>query len=140
MYSKTIESITEMSEKLEKYEKLEKQGLLKIFPCKIGDYLYQPVIDLVSEFIITSILISNSNEILFLTQLIFGEVTTGYQFSEHDIGKSVFLTKNEASKKLKKSKIIDSDEEDSDEDIDSYNSDECKIYNKNLLKEKDRRE
>ena len=95
------ERIKEMIEKLTEYEDLEEQGLLLRLPCKVGDVLYQPTRDFVSEFEIKFIEVSVCNNLFFHTKLTKGINMTGEIFSEDKIDKTVFLTKEDAEAKLK---------------------------------------
>lgn len=91
------------SEKLAEYEDLEEQGLLVRLPCKVGDTVYVPTRTLVSEFKITAIfcdILGTYFYWLFCCGIC--ERTNG--FSERDIGKTVFLTREEAAKKLEEMK------------------------------------
>ena len=90
-------------EKLAAYEDLEEQGLLVRLPCKVGDTVYVPTRTLVSEFKITTIfcdILGTYFYWLFCCGIC--ERTNG--FSERDIGKTVFLTREEAEKKLEEMK------------------------------------
>lgn len=86
-------------EKLKEYEDLKEQGFLITLACRVGDKLYEPIEDLVSEFAIKSIEISVSGIVYFHTCLVKGVVATGFVFSEMEIGKSVFTTEQEAKEK-----------------------------------------
>lgn len=88
-------------QKLTEYEDLEEQGLLKIFPCKVGDKLYQPTRGFVSVFIVKTIEVSTCHNIIIHTHLVSGVNITGDVFSEKEIGKTVFLTQAEAEEALK---------------------------------------
>lgn len=84
---------------LAEYEDLEEHGLLVRLPCKVGDTVYVPTRTLVSEFKITAIfcdILGTYFYWLFCCGIC--ERTNG--FSERDIGKTVFLTREEAEKKL----------------------------------------
>lgn len=90
-------------EKLADYEDLEEHGLLVRLPCKVGDTVYVPTSTLVSEFKITAIfcdILGTYFYWLFCCGIC--ERTNG--FSERDIGKTVFLTREEAEKKLEEMK------------------------------------
>ena len=90
-------------EKLATYEDLEKQGLLVRLPCKVGDTVYVPTRVLVSEFKITAIFCDiHGTYFYWLFYCGIYERTSG--FSERDIGKTVFLTREEAEKKLEELK------------------------------------
>lgn len=96
------------SEKLAEYEDLEEQGLLVRLPCKIGDTVYrvnagakQPIIPMtVSE--IHFLCYKNERAVRFDT---IGKEDMGENcYRLEDIGKIVFLTREEAEKKLEEMK------------------------------------
>lgn len=90
-------------EKLATYEDLEEQGLLVRLPCKVGDTVYVPTSVLVSEFKITAIFCDIQGTYFYwLFYCGIYERTNG--FSERDIGKTVFLTREEAEKELEELK------------------------------------
>lgn len=96
-------TVKNMIEKLATYEDLEEQGLLVRLPCKVGDTVYVPTRVLVSEFKITAIFCDiHGTYFYWLFYCGIYERTSG--FSERDIGKTVFLTREEAEKKLKELK------------------------------------
>lgn len=103
VYVKQHDYIT-ASEKLCEYEDLEQQGLLIRLPCKVGDILYQPTRNFVSEFRIRFIEISTCNNLFIHTNVVKGVNMTGEIFSEDCIGKNVFLTKEEAERALEERK------------------------------------
>lgn len=97
------ETIKNMIKKLAEYEDLEEQGLLVRLPCKVGDTVYVPNRVLVSEFKITAIFCDILGTFFYwLFYCGIYERTIG--FSERDIGKTVFLTRKEAEKKLEEMK------------------------------------
>lgn len=81
-------------EKLAKYEDLEEQGLLLRLLCKVGDTLYLPYSRprYVKEVIVTDFMFDGC-DLHILTDFI----TLG----NRDIGKTIFLTKEEAEQALK---------------------------------------
>lgn len=92
-------------EKLATYEDLEEQGLLVRFPCKIGDTVYrvnagakQPIIPMtVSE--IHFLCYKNERAVRFDA---IGKEDMGEScYRLEDIGRIVFLTREEAEKKQK---------------------------------------
>ena len=102
---KTVEN---MIKKLATYEGLEEQGLLVRLPCKIGDTVYrvnagakQPIILMtVSE--IHFLCYKNERAIRFDA---IGKEDMGEScYRLEDIGKIVFLTREEAEKKLEEMK------------------------------------
>lgn len=95
--------VIEALNKLGEYEKAEEQGLLVRLPCKVGDTVYVPNRVLVSEFKITAIFCDILGTFFYwLFYCGIYERTIG--FSERDIGKTVFLTRKEAEKKLEEMK------------------------------------
>lgn len=94
--------------KLAEYEQLEEQGLLVRLPCKIGDTVYrvnagakQPIIPMtVSE--IHFLCYKNERAVRFDT---IGKEDMGEScYRLEDIGRIVFLTREEAEKKLEELK------------------------------------
>lgn len=88
---------------LAEYEDLEEQGLLVRLPCKVGDTVYVPKRVLVSEFKITAIFCDILGT-FFYWLFCCGIYERTIGFSERDIGKTVFLTREEAEKKLEEFK------------------------------------
>ena len=70
-------------------------------PCKVGDVVYQVTRNFISEFRVRFVEIATCVNLFLHTDLISGIVYTGEVFSESDIGKTVFLTREEAEKVLK---------------------------------------
>lgn len=94
----------EALEKVEEYKRLEEQGLLVRLPCKVGDMVY--IVGDRYPAVIYQIHITEDNDIIFD----YVEYDEGYELKElwdegdfdiDDIGKSVFLTREEAEAKLK---------------------------------------
>lgn len=98
-----LKDVAELLEELKSYKGLEEQGLLVRLPCKVGDTVYVPTRVLVSEFKITAIFCDiHGTYFYWLFYCGIYERTSG--FSERDIGKTVFLTREEAEKKLEEMK------------------------------------
>ena len=102
------ETIKNMIKKLADYEDLEEQGLLVRLPCKVGDTVYrvnvgakQPIIPMtVSE--IHFLCYKNERAVRFDA---IGKEDTGEScYRLEDIGRIVFLTREEAEKKLEEPK------------------------------------
>lgn len=70
-------------------------------PCKVGDTVYQVTRNFISEFRVRFVEISTCGNLFLHTDLISGIVYTGEIFSESEIGKTVFLTKEETEQALK---------------------------------------
>lgn len=91
--------VNEVCKKLAEYEQLEEQGLLARLPCKVGDIMFRinkgaknPVIELT----VTQINITRRSYNLEVIDRDCGELMC----FKNDIGKTVFLTRKEAEKKL----------------------------------------
>ena len=91
--------IQQVFKKLADYEDLEEQGLLVRLPCKVGDTVYVPTRNFVSELRITMVSV-NMHEAYFSWMLNSGIYPNLDGFSKSKLGKSVFLTQEEAEKKL----------------------------------------
>ena len=72
-----------------------------VLPCKVGDVVYQITRNFISEFRVRFVEIATCGNLFLHTDLISVIVYTGEVFSESDIGKTVFLTREEAEKALK---------------------------------------
>lgn len=83
-----------------KYRKLEEQGLLLKLPCKVGDKVYSVTRDFISKYIICSIQ-KYTEGFFFNWKCEEGIYANTRGFTEFEIGKTVFLTKEEAEQKLK---------------------------------------
>ena len=87
-------------EKLAEYEDLEDKGLLLKLPCKAGDTVYSVTRNFISKYTIFSI--EKYKEGFFFNwnceEGIYANIRG---FTEFEIGKTVFLTKEEAEQKLK---------------------------------------
>lgn len=96
-------SKAEMAKEIRAWRNAEEQGLLVRLPCKVGDTVYVPTSVLVSEFKITAIFCDiHGTYFYWLFYCGIYERTSG--FSERDIGKTVFLTREEAEKELEEMK------------------------------------
>ena len=94
-------------EKLATYEDLEEQGLLVRLPCKVGDTVWDndfgyPVSYEINAFSYgycdSYVEPDIENEIIFYYENYNGSITGAFPMSE--LGKTVFLTREEAEKKL----------------------------------------
>lgn len=93
---KKCEQIAEYLKELKQYKDLEEQGLLKRFPCKDGDILY--TISNKGNVI----WIAATNKYLIKDNKVCCECTYGQNtiyVSSNDIGRTVFLTQEEAEVK-----------------------------------------
>ena len=88
-------------EKLRDYEDLEEKGLLLRLPCKIGDTVYAITRNFISEYLIWSI--EKYNEGFFFNWRCEKGIYKNIRgFTDYEIGKTVFLTKEEAEKALER--------------------------------------
>jgi hypothetical protein len=87
--------------KLADYEDAEEQGLLQKLPCKVGDDVYVVTeMNLINVYVVWTIVIESTG----LSALVrwkdgFTKQIQSY-FTPEDIGKTVFLTREEAEKAL----------------------------------------
>lgn len=97
--------------KLAEYEDLEEQGLLVRFPCKVGDMVWDNDFGYPESYEINAYSygycdsyvesgVGIEDEIIFYYENSIGSITGAFPMSE--IGKTVFLTREEAEKKLEK--------------------------------------
>lgn len=88
--------------KLADYEDLEEQGLLVRLPCKVGDTVYVPTRNFISELRIVLISVDTSDGAMYFSWMLNNGIYPNLDgFSGHELGKTVFLTREEAEKKLK---------------------------------------
>nr|DAM07036.1 MAG TPA: hypothetical protein [Caudoviricetes sp.] len=86
--------------KLAAYEDLDKEGRLIKLPCKVGDTLYVPCVNSVMETIVDCIQLK-VGVVIFTKNVNKHGYENHHWFRESDIGKTVFLTREEAEKALK---------------------------------------
>ena len=98
----TNDDIRAVLKKLADYEDLEEQGLLVRLPCKVGDIVYVPTRNFVSELRIIMISV-DMHGTYFGWMLNSGIYPNLNGFSRSKLGKTVFLTREEAEKKLEES-------------------------------------
>ena len=94
-----MKDVAELLEELKSYKDLEEQGLLVRFPCKVGDTVYVPTRNFISELRIIMIAVHMYGA-YFRWALNSGIYPNLDGFSESELGKTVFLTREEAEKKL----------------------------------------
>lgn len=105
--------LAEWLEELKSYKYLEEQGLLVRLPCKVGDTVWDNDFEYPESYEIKSfsygycdsyveLCIGIEDEIIFYYENYTGSITGAFPMSE--IGKTVFLTREEAEKKLKEMK------------------------------------
>lgn len=92
-----------MQKELKKYKDLEEQGLLVRLPCKVGDTVYVPTRNFISELRITMVSV-DMHEAYFSWMLNSGIYPNLDGFHGYELGKTVFLTREEAEKKLEELK------------------------------------
>ena len=97
------EQISMWLEELKSYKEAEEQGLLVRLPCKVGDTVYVPTRNFVSELRITMVSV-DMHGAYFSWMLNSGIYPNLDGFSKSKLGKSVFLTREEAEKKLEEMK------------------------------------
>lgn len=90
-------------EKLAAYEDFEDQNLLVRLPCKVGDTVYVPTRNFISELRIIMISV-DMHGTYFRWMLNSGIYPNLDGFSVSKLGKTVFLTREEAKNKLKEMK------------------------------------
>lgn len=93
-------------EELKSYEDLEEHGLLVRLPCKVGDTVYVPTRNFISELRITMASINSRGKLYFSWVLDDdrGIYLNLDGFYGYELGKTVFLTREEAVKKLEEMK------------------------------------
>lgn len=92
-----------VADKLGEYERAEEQGLLVRMPCKVGDTVYVPTRNFVSELRIIMVSV-DMHGTYFRWMLNSGIYPNLDGFSRNKLGKTVFLTREEAEKKLEEMK------------------------------------
>ena len=92
--------VAEYLRKLKEYEDLEEQGGIIKLPCKIGDTVYVPTRNFISELRITEV-VCNRDGTYLRWVLLSGIYPNLNGFVGRKIGNEVFLTKSEAEAKLK---------------------------------------
>ena len=92
--------LVEIAERLANREQAEEQGRLLRLPCKVGDTVYKITRNFISEYKIISAAIYPYS-IQFNWQCTKGIYGNLVGFADHEIGKTVFLTQEEAEAKLK---------------------------------------
>ena len=105
--------IQQVFKKLADYEDLEEQGLLVRLPCKVGDMVWDNDFGYPESYEIKAFSygycdsyvepgVGIEDEIIFYYENSIGSITGAFPMSE--IGKTVFLTREEAEKKLEEMK------------------------------------
>ena len=100
-----LKDAAELLEKLKSYKDLEEQGLLVRLPCKVGDTVYVPTRNFVSELRITLVSVDTNDMAMYFSWLLNSGIYPNLDgFSGYELGKTVFLTREEAEKKLEELK------------------------------------
>lgn len=89
--------------KLAKYEDAEENGMLIHLPCRVGDTLYQPINEHINEYKVIGLcfdILQNKwiFEVAYEVVGVWNKTTCDFDV----IGKTVFLTREEAEQALKK--------------------------------------
>ena len=97
-------AIDDCLEKLAEYENAEEEGRLVVLPCKVGDTVWMvhqrltsTVNNVISKMTVTELRGNRLNPIWFVIDGEYGRTS----FHPSEIGKTVFLTREEAEKALK---------------------------------------
>lgn len=97
-----------MQKELKSYKDLEEQGLLLRMPCKVGDTVYVPTRNFISELRITLVSVNTNEMAMYFSWLLNSGIYPNLDgFHGYDLGKTVFLTREEAEKKLEEMKAND---------------------------------
>ena len=98
---KIRKEIEKLTNKLAEYEQLEEQGLLLRLPCKIGDTVYKVLQDCDDECIVDyECMVFDCEHCNYLCSYFIR--TTFDIFMLNEIGKTIFLTREEAEQALEK--------------------------------------
>lgn len=100
------EQVAKWLKELKSYKDAEEQGLLVRLLCKVGDTVYVPTRNFVSELRITMVSV-DMHGAYFSWMLNSGIYPNLDGFSKSKLGKTVFLTREEAEKKLEEMKAND---------------------------------
>ena len=105
LYANQEEQYAEWLEELKSYKEAEEQGLLVRLPCKVGDVVYVPTRNFISELRITLVSVDTSNGAMYFSWILNAGIYPNLDgFSGYELGKTVFLIREEAEKKLKEMK------------------------------------
>lgn len=106
-YAEEHEQLAEWIEELKSYKDLEEQGLLVRLPCKVGDMVWDNDFGYPESYEIKAFSYGycdsyvepdTEDQIIFYYENYSGSIAGAFPISE--IGKTVFLTREEAEKKL----------------------------------------
>jgi hypothetical protein len=103
LFYRNLWAMANLRETLKKYEDLEEQGRLIKLPCKVGDAVFYISGKIILEYEVVGFSVDGTG-----AWLIYGEhhvdendKTYGYNLDVDKIGKTVFLTREEAKSRLK---------------------------------------
>ena len=105
------EQVAEWLEELKAFKEAEEQGLLVRLPCKVGDTVWDNDLGSPASYKIAAYSFGHcesyvesdiENEIIYYISNYGGSITGSFPISE--IGKTIFLTRKEAEKKLEELK------------------------------------
>lgn len=108
-----LKDVAELLKELKSYRDLEEQGLLVKLPCKVGDMVWDNDFGYPKSYEIKTFSygycdsyvesgVGIEDEIIFYYENSIGSITGAFPMSE--IGKTIFLTREEAKKKLEEMK------------------------------------
>ena len=98
---------SEFAKKLAQYEDLEEQGLLVRLPCKVGDTVYCENEEYeIYQFYFRSENKTETPAIRFFAECMYNANCDDIDFWDYEIGKTVFLTREEAEAALRKMEEI----------------------------------
>lgn len=102
LFYRNLWAQADLYERLKCYENLEEQGLLLRLPCKVGDIVYQITRNFISTYRIRNFIHYNNGNIFFDWECINGIYVNVQGFHIDDVGKTVFLTREEAEAALER--------------------------------------
>lgn len=107
IFYRNMWAMAELREKLKRYEDYEEQGLLLRLPCKVGDTVYQISENFIEPCTVETIFLGNykdrNGNYCNMAEIYYDRYDCPYTSDEiyfTDIGKTVFLTQEEAEARL----------------------------------------
>lgn len=111
LFYRNLWAMADLYEKLKEYEDLKKQGRLPELPCAVGDKIYEVREGFVEPCTVEVIFLADykdgNGKQSYIMQIHYDREDCPYISTENyftDIGKTVFLTKEEAEQALKEKK------------------------------------
>ena len=108
LFYRNLWAMADLRERLKEYEDAEEQGLLLHLPCKVGDTIYVNGILGVGEAEEYKVIrvdyhsnLATKRSEFYIEALLVSDPRNSIGFYDKEIGKTVFLTKEEAEQKLK---------------------------------------